>query len=919
MTTDLNRFRPNRFRILAALAGLLALAGVDRARAVEFSGPIVVPWNDDVVCGTVVPTLDGARQQVVVGTTVGWVRLLRPAGTFAETFNFQGQMFVGGRVVSMVAWEGRPVASPGVVLCTADPDRLIFAEVLGSYPYLRQVDAIDLVEDPGSIAVLDDPAGEMNNVAVSLPGIDAITIAREEGGAWSLGPTLAAGDRPTSIVALDLDEDPERELVSANEGVLSRSLGRYDRQADGSYRLERTLPVDGAPRQALVRDWDRDGSSEVVVALEDSARVVVFDATGDALIERDRVELPFVPGHVALAEVPGGWTAVFSCARDRRLLDYRTAGGSGPQATYYPGGPAVAVLPCDFNGDSIPDLAVLGGAAQYASIQYGRPDASYWAYPALDLPSTAGAAILAEMDGDGRADLVVAGFGTSELSFHRRGEGGFEFEPRFTPLGYLPGVLAAIQLDADAEHELAVYDLGSGRVHLYELDAEGTFVALGRFDAESSWSGLLAADLDHDGLEDLLGYSRSTRSIAAYFGQGGGSFTGRFDWTLGQPIHELTCLDLDDDGLLEIVHSDGVSKVWFAPNLTGRELGEPDWVYAGAEAAELATGDLDADGDADIAVGNVADNSLSLLENPGTGELVRRVGSFSLEAGFSDVLCAEVDDLPPQEVLLLQRNTRTVGISYALGDWQFAPTLDYPLHGSPYRLLAVGREGGGPADLLALDNINDLGYVLPNAERTIVAVDPLSLQVRCDGEDVEIRVRPDRPGPWRLDLVTGAETIGIATASEVRLGSRQYERGEWRHRLPVGALPRPEAAATARVRLTMGGTVVGESVERPWPAGCGGEAPSPGDLAWIRRPGPNPFNPSVSCALRLPRAADLTVDVYDVAGRHVRRLAAGRHEAGEHVFVWSGDGPRGRAAAGTYFLLARTGSAQLISKVLLLK
>ena len=104
---DLNRLRPYLFRIAPLLVCLAVLAGAGPAGALEFSGPIVLPWNDDLVCGTVVPTVDGARQQVVVGTSAGWVRILRPSSSLAESFNFVGQLFAQGRVVAMAPWEGR--------------------------------------------------------------------------------------------------------------------------------------------------------------------------------------------------------------------------------------------------------------------------------------------------------------------------------------------------------------------------------------------------------------------------------------------------------------------------------------------------------------------------------------------------------------------------------------------------------------------------------------------------------------------------------------------------------------------------------------------------------------------------------------------------------------------------------------------
>ena len=52
----------------------------------------------------------------------------------------------------------------------------------------------------------------------------------------------------------------------------------------------------------------------------------------------------------------------------------------------------------------------------------------------------------------------------------------------------------------------------------------------------------------------------------------------------------------------------------------------------------------------------------------------------------------------------------------------------------------------------------------------------------------------------------------------------------------------------------------------------------------------------------LERAGDVRLDVYDVAGRPVRRLHAGRMEAGNHAMMWDGTDDHGRAvASGVYY------------------
>jgi subtilisin family serine protease len=70
---------------------------------------------------------------------------------------------------------------------------------------------------------------------------------------------------------------------------------------------------------------------------------------------------------------------------------------------------------------------------------------------------------------------------------------------------------------------------------------------------------------------------------------------------------------------------------------------------------------------------------------------------------------------------------------------------------------------------------------------------------------------------------------------------------------------------------------------------------------------PNPLRVAdaggTTVAFTLPRAGDVQLAVYDVNGRRVRELAAGRHDAGTHHARWDGLDTGGRRAApGLYFV-----------------
>ncbi len=83
---------------------------------------------------------------------------------------------------------------------------------------------------------------------------------------------------------------------------------------------------------------------------------------------------------------------------------------------------------------------------------------------------------------------------------------------------------------------------------------------------------------------------------------------------------------------------------------------------------------------------------------------------------------------------------------------------------------------------------------------------------------------------------------------------------------------------------------------------------------------PNPFNPATTVHFVLPEARKVTVEIFDVQGRKVRFLWNGELPAGEHRLLWNGKNDAGLPlSSGLYWCRVRTGTAQKIRKMILMK
>ncbi len=83
---------------------------------------------------------------------------------------------------------------------------------------------------------------------------------------------------------------------------------------------------------------------------------------------------------------------------------------------------------------------------------------------------------------------------------------------------------------------------------------------------------------------------------------------------------------------------------------------------------------------------------------------------------------------------------------------------------------------------------------------------------------------------------------------------------------------------------------------------------------------PNPFNPSATIRFEVAAASQVTVAMYDLAGRHVRTLVDAPVAAGEHTVSWDGTDDAGAPVeAGAYFYRLTVGGEAVSRRMLLVR
>ncbi|MEE9442957.1 MAG: S8 family serine peptidase [candidate division Zixibacteria bacterium] len=83
---------------------------------------------------------------------------------------------------------------------------------------------------------------------------------------------------------------------------------------------------------------------------------------------------------------------------------------------------------------------------------------------------------------------------------------------------------------------------------------------------------------------------------------------------------------------------------------------------------------------------------------------------------------------------------------------------------------------------------------------------------------------------------------------------------------------------------------------------------------------PNPFNPETTVQFTLDRGGDIKLDIYNILGQHVNRLADGYYPAGSHQVVWSGTDNTGKPVASGIYLVRLSDTKRISThKMILMK
>jgi serine/threonine protein kinase len=386
---------------------------------------------------------------------------------------------------------------------------------------LLALSARAILSDPTRYSSTAKDDTDQSNLPATAPRLAASSIP------CNFAPQVSypVGFRPLYVAAGDFNGDGNLDLAVSN--MHGDSVSVLLGNGDGTFRPALEFPAGIEPHSIVAADFNGDGKIDLAVANPASDTVSVLPGNGDGSF---LAPVPFATGPrprgLAVADLNCDGKADLLVAHHTSLLGRHVSvllgkgDGSFQPAAYSDGGEACnAAAVADFNGDGIQDVVVANGVANTVNVLLGKGDGTFHAPVSYKVGSGPGVVVVGDFDGDGRLDLATENVGSNDVSvLLGKGDGTFSAAVSYTTDANAPGGLALADFNGDGVPDLAVANHDSPFISLLLGNGDGTFRPAQHFPVGWTPVGIAVGDFNGDHRPDLAVVNHESNSVSVLLG-----------------------------------------------------------------------------------------------------------------------------------------------------------------------------------------------------------------------------------------------------------------------------------------------------------------------------------------------------------------------------------------------------------------
>ncbi len=529
---------------------------------------------------------------------------------------------------------------------------------------------------------------------------------------------VAAGLSPTSVSLADCDGDGVIDAVVANTDYYNGAITLLHGNHDGTFSLAGTFSVGSFPTSVALADLNEDGHLDVVTANNGIASVsatVLFGDGAGGFGDRADFSMPGEPFMVAAQDVnlDGHRDLLVSCEGGVLSLLLGVGDGSfAPRADYRAGPHATGISVADANNDGAPDIFVAAHAPGSIGVLLGNGDGTFGLGRHLSTSGEGSAVRAADLDEDGHPELLAinqtaphGAYGSTFTVFHGLGDGSFGPGVEFGA-GLGPSDLEVADVNGDGHADVVIASPISTPSVIVRLgDGTGAFGPPSSSAAGPEPFDLAVGDLNGDSHPDIAvtQYWSDSTNVVLLFGVGDGTFVRGVDLVAADPVSHVAIGDATGDGEPDVVVTDpyaGVVSVF--PGLGNGTFAEredyPVGVNSAAYPSDVLIRDLNSDGLQDLAVANSHSDlkTVTVLLNTGIGFAPKT--EYNVVGGDA-LLAQDFNSDGHLDLAAASWYANSVSVLLGAGTGAFGARRDFGVGPSPISLAAGDFDSDGRVDL----------------------------------------------------------------------------------------------------------------------------------------------------------------------------------------------------------------------------